>query len=483
MNLQAKRAGQLLGVAVLFFLLSCEDDSFLLGFKGNSKFKGRIQEFVLPSTNLLIDSVVTQRSGRLLTGQFDDPTLGTVSSIAYTEYRTSVASFIDAAKAMKYDSVTIKMHMDLYYAGSQTANEEQIAVHEITEDTLTNLKTYYYNTSVGYSAGPIGQLSYKFNLDSLNKYSGGTIPARDYFIAQARLSDEFGSRLFNASLKSNDSLMYKITKFLAAFKGLALVPSSNTRIISFNPSSTTTAITLHYHTDNGVALPTDTLSRTFTFNPGGAISYNKIATARTGDLAAITEPYSGAPPSTTGKRYIQNGSPAITKLDLREYYDFIKGRAVGADTDSLEKIIINAAQLVIENVPPPPAGMAVPSTITLRVMKENDYFMNQTVEQDSIDMADFGLGLLRNLYYYAPIDDAVGSGTQVVLTYNASTKSYSGYMSLFLQNLFDNKTNDVQVEYLGLYPTGISNSVNWAVFDADKIKLKVHYISPILSNP
>jgi hypothetical protein len=58
MNLWVKRTGQLL-VAVLF-LMSCEDDSFLLGFQNkNKKFNVRHQEFTLPSSVVLIDSITT----------------------------------------------------------------------------------------------------------------------------------------------------------------------------------------------------------------------------------------------------------------------------------------------------------------------------------------------------------------------------------------------------------------------------------------
>jgi hypothetical protein len=91
MNLWVKRTMQLLGVALLF--ASCEDDSFLLGFKNkNSRFKGIYQEIALTTSEVIsMDSVYTDGpvGGRLLLGEYFDNILGTVRAEAYTEFGPS----------------------------------------------------------------------------------------------------------------------------------------------------------------------------------------------------------------------------------------------------------------------------------------------------------------------------------------------------------------------------------------------------------
>ena len=66
-----------------------------------------------------------------------------------------------------------------------------------------------------------------------------------------------------------------------------------------------------------------------------------------------------------------------------------------------------------------------------------------------------------------------------VLAYSSSTNSYSGVLSLFLQQLTLEENKTIFKSYV-LYPTSPSaaKSVNRAIFPKDKIKLKVYYTKP-----
>ena len=474
MNLWVKRTGQLL-IAVLF-LMSCEEDSFLLGFKNqNKKFGVRYQEFTVPSTVVLIDSLITDNHDifqgsitRFLVGQYNDPRFGVVRTESYTQLEAT--STIKLAETAIFDSVTLQLRLDFYSYGSEGINNESFTVHEITEDSLSFYGRYYYNSSIGYDPIPLAQVSFKVNYDDLQKGSS----SQDTILAKARLDDAYGLKLFSLALTDPDSSFSKNEIFRSIVKGLAFIPDQSNFIIGFNPTSSLSKVTMHYHTT------TDTLQRDFLFNPFNNTSFNKISTTRTGDLAGITQPYEGfAPPS--GLRYLQNGSPVITKVDISEYYDFIRGQIDGKD--SLEKIVINSAELAIESVETPPEGMAPPSTLIVRVMNNDDLFLNSVLDADSAAMSRFYLA--QNGKYYNVGSDAIANPIQpTTLSYDSDKKVYRGFVTLFMQNLFDRKSEAAEILYLGIVSANPTpgKTLNRAVFNANSIKLKIHYTAPVSSN-
>jgi hypothetical protein len=472
MGLWVKRTGQLL-MAVLF-LISCDEDSYLLGFPNkNKKFNVRYQEFTLPSTVVLIDSLITDNHdinliNRFLVGQYQDPSFGTVRTESYTQLEPS--STAKLATGATYDSLTLQLKLDYYSYGAEGISNEKFTVHEIIEDSLSFYKRYYYNSSIGYNTIPLAQVSFEVNYDSLQKGSA----SQDAILVKTKLDDDLGYRLFVMAAFDTDSSFSKNEIFRSMVKGLAFIPDQNNMIIGLDPTSSLSKVTLHYHTT------TDTLQRDFLFNPFNNTSFIKISTNRMGDLAGITQPYEGfAPPS--GLRYLQNGSPVITKVDISEYYDFIRGQIDGKD--SLEKIAINSAELLIESVETPRDGMPPPSTLIVRIMKSDDLFMNNVLDEDSVAMS--GFYLTQNEKYYLAGSDVLSSPIQATtLTYDSDKKIYRGFVTLFMQNLFDRKSEDTEILYLGLIPVSPTpgKTVNRAVFNANSIKLKVHYTAPVSSN-
>jgi len=482
MSLWVKRTGQFLIAAL--FLISCEEDSFLLGFKNqNKKFGVRYQEFTLPSSVVLIDSLITDNHdyttlNRLLIGQYQDLRFGTVRAEMYSQFQA--ASTAKLAEGSLYDSVTVQLSLDFYSYGAAGVSEERFSIHEITEDSLTYYKRYYYNSSIGYNATPLGEAIYTVNYDTLQKnLSLGS--AAKAILVRTRLDDNFGERLFFAALTDFDSTVSKDNLFRYAFKGLAFVPTQSNMLIGFSPNSANTKVSLHYHT------ATDTLERSFflaSFNSSFPVvactSFSNISTNRTGDLAGISQPYEGyAPPS--GLRYLQNGTPVITKIDISEYYDFIHGQIDGKDT--LQNILINSAEISVDAIETPPDGTPPPSTLILRLMNSDDLFLNSVYDADSTAVAGFYVA--QDGKYYLSGSDGLNNPVQAVtLTYDSQKKRYSGFVTLFMQNLFDNKSKDTEILYLGLVPVSPTpgKTVNRAVFDANTIKLKIHYTAPVSSN-
>ncbi|HEU5292221.1 MAG TPA: DUF4270 family protein [Cyclobacteriaceae bacterium] len=488
MNLWVKRAGQLLVAAL--FLMSCEDDTYLLGFQNkNKKFNVRYQEFSLPSTVVLVDSIVTDNldgSSRLLVGQYQDLRFGNVRSELYTQFFPAVRATLDADAI--YDSVTIKVRLDFYSYGKLGESEERFTIHEITEDSLTYTKRYYYNSIVGYDPTPIGEATSLVNTDSLSKHAALGTNA-DTLLFQGKLSDDFGLKLLNRAKVEVDSTFSR-QEFSYLMKGLVFAPSQSNMIIGLNTNSNS-EITLHYHTDEE-----DSLKRIYRigFTTSGSVGFNNITTTRTGDLAAISQPYEGYAPAS-GLRYLQNGSPVITKLDISEFYRFITGSSDGI-TDSITHMEINAAEISM-NIEPPQDGLPPPADLYLRVMNSDDLYLNNARNTDSTFMDGFyaytgyvpSLNRVFGSYYY-PGNDV--STEWIKLSYDSKTNKYVGFATLFFQNLFLKKesdrkmgvTNPNQIHYLGLVPFNpvMGKSVNRAVINSNSIKLKVTYTTPKTTN-
>lgn len=486
MNLWVKRTGQLL-VAVLF-LVSCEDDTYLLGFQNkNKKFNVRSQVFSLPTSVILDDSVVTdihEGGTRLLVGQYQDFRFGTVRAELFTQLFPSVRAALDPSSV--FDSVTIKLRLDFYSYGLEGQSEERFTIHEITEDTLTYYHRYYHHSTIGYDPTSLGEAKFLVNTDSLSKHASLGTQA-DTLLFETRLADVFGLKLFDRALIDTDAT-YSRKEFMNAVKGLALIPSQSNMIVGIN-SASISQIQLHYHTDK------DTLVRIYRMGYNvAAVGFTNITTTRTGDLAGMTQPFEGyAPPS--GMRYLQNGSAAITKLDISEFNRFINGSSDG-ENDSISNMEINSAEISM-SIESPPDGMPPPSELYVRVMNSDDLYLNNAREADNTFMSGFysytgSNPLLQKNFgpYYYPGNDVTDNW--VKLTYDSKGNRYLGYATLFFQNLFTRKEEDRkkgienpnQIEYLGLVPLtpAPGNTVNRAVINANSVKLKVTYTSPKVTN-
>ena len=459
MNLWVKRTGQLLLAAL--FMMACEDENSLLGFKNpTSKFDVNFVEIPLESDVVLIDSVRTDNQSfdirRLLIGKYIDPIFGEVTTTSFTQIRPDFPATI--AVTSLYDSLVLEMQLDFYAYGATGKTQESFSIHEITEDSISYslpIQPYYSNDKLGY--GPsMGEVTYTLDYDSLKKQSGLSTPDTT-FVVRIKLNEDtdFSTRLFDLIMFNVDDGFLDPSKFNYAIKGLALAPKDpSSGVVGFAVASTSkTQLTLHYHT------PTDTLTRTFYLDGG---SFVNIETNRTGDLNGLPL-YESIQP-INGLRYLQNGSPVITRVDLTSFYEHI---------EDIPNIIFNAAQIVIEEVEPP-GVFTPPGSIRMRPIKETNLFYNQSKTEDSDLMRNYWL--LADEQYYVVRNDLLTSGEIAWLTYNDGM--YSTNITLFLQDLFSKKATDPKLRYLGLYSQNIGKTVSRVAFNENKIKLRLYYTVP-----
>ena len=506
MNLWAKRTGQLLFGAVLFFLLSCEDDSFLLGFKGNTKFEGRYQEIPWNGTNssmVLLDSIATDqydisttdfRAYRFLLGEVNDPVFGVVRSEVFAQFQpdnspSSPPYFNSDRAILTYDSTTVQLLMDTYTYGPEVNFNEKVTVYELAEkDSLSYFVRYFSNTPHDYNPVPVGELTFKSSWLAYKNELGNK-----NFYLRGRLDDEYGFRIFSYAGSKGDTALVgdNLQGFRDQFFGLAFIPTQSDRIVGYS-TSLLSKLTLHYHSPVKDSMTTDFYFYPFQFVNSNAFS--KITTNRIGDLAGINTP--NEPYNVSGQRYIQDGSVVVPNFELGDYYSFI---------DTLENVVINSAEISI-GVETPPDGMPPPTNLYVLLTKktaDNKVFLIDSADTKTTDF-DWILSnpnVFTDLKNYS-VSGELSSLQSLVLTYDANTQRYSGYATLFFQTLFNSKDEvGRRLESISLYPVtaptqqavsatrlvsvlrgGMGNTVNRAVLKSNDMKLKIYYTTPNLPN-
>lgn len=524
MNLWVKRTGLAL-VAAAVFLLSCEDDSYLLGFKSKPKFKGRYHEIKFEgekSSVLLLGSVHTDQYSlsadpvpvqayQYMLGQYLDPAFGDVRAELFAQFQpnnspTAPPTFNTAGKTVQLDSVSVHLRFNYYKYGPPGDMDEKVSVHLLT-DSLSFFQRYFNNTLIGYNPVPLKVLEFKL---SQLVYDLANDAGRDSaFYLQGNLGTrfdddeapgwEFAKSLWLYMNNGDSSLVGdNIRNFRKQFYGLAFIPTQSNVIMGFNPLHGSSQVTVHYHTEPDK----DTLTFPFYFTPypyASSNAVNNITTSRSGALSGLslynTPYYPNNNPAST-ERYIQDGSTVITEINLEDYYSFI---------DSLEDIVINSAEISLA-VADAPEGISPPSNLYAVLMKEvgNGKLapLNMSVEADSLKMVEVASNVYTDIASFA-ISNELTSQSPLILSYNSSSKRYVGYASLFFQRLFNNKHKpELNIEHLGFYPatapilrtitgrtgtypivtSGVGNEVNRAVLKTSGMKLKIYYTVPNKSN-
>lgn len=483
MNLWARILRQLTVLAVALFFFSCEDETSLLGFKNpNKKFHvGYVDIPLNVSRVFTVDTLITDlrpavENGQtvtkdgILVGEFQDPDLGKISAQSFlTIYPLPEANTALQSSAV-YDSITVQFRLNFYAYGFSGIQRKTFSIHELTGDTLTLFggKRYYANSiAPQYDPTALGEASITVNYDSLEKKAALTT-SPDTLLASGRLNDEFGTRVFNA-IKAGFATNADHKQFKSTIKGLALLPGQDPGILGFNVINNfgqLSRVILHYHTLTEGGAVDDTLSRSFGVD---FASFTKIEADRTTTELAAMNPYESIEP-LSDNRYVQSGAPLVTKLDLAPFYTF---------ADSVDNILINSAELVINNVSSP-VGLKPHKRLMFRMMNNNsDQFLNNRIQADREIASDYLVSSSLSEYYFFP---ALEDGSPVIATYDDAAGKYSGFMTIFAQSLFSNKKdengiNANRLKYLSVIPLDPSfgRGVTRTLFDKNNVSLRIYY--------
>ncbi|MCW5912126.1 MAG: DUF4270 family protein [Cyclobacteriaceae bacterium] len=446
------------------FLFSCEEDLNLLGFRGDDqRFKVYYAEIPVPSSVLLLDSVrsmnyTSVETNRLLVGSYTDPLMGEVQARAFTQLRAAdITTFVPVGSV--FDSAILQLRFDFYNYGAPSITPLELSVHEITEPLpLENL--YFSKSEATYNPTPIGTFATTIDQELFDKQLTTT---DTLIVAKIKLDQSFGQRLYDY-INPEDENFSNFNLFKNRFKGLAIVPTVSEKVVGISNNSNT-FLTLYYHTGE------TTGSRTFLLT---GISFSNITSDRSStDLGGLTNYNEEFFPPVN--RYVQSGVGIATKLDFSGFYELI---------DQYPNVIINSAELAIENVAEP-GDFKYPS-LALVMLDENNRFKKLKTEQDTTDYLAFQNKLLigtliSNDALSAPY--MISDATNLLgLSYSSDNNKFSAFPTLFFQQLYAlREKRYANWALTALTPTS-TKTVNRAVFSKDNIKLKVYYTRPNTEN-
>jgi hypothetical protein len=482
MNLWARLLRQLTVLAVALFFFSCEDETSILGFKNpKEKFKVNFVDIPLQSSLLLLDSLRTSNFqsqtelNRLLVGKYYDDKFGEVKATGITQFFTTNTAKTLLQETAVFDSVSIQLRFDFYTYGSFSSGPQTISVHELQRELKFDSLSYYFNKSnTPYNSSPLGTETFSITPDFFNTYLEDK---KDTTITiHFPLDAAFGQRIFDSALRyrnastTQDSTFVKLREFVKEFNGIAIVANEGDKIVGFNPAATASRITLHYHDAD-----TDSLQLNLSFS--GMISYNEIDGDRSStELAGLTQ-YSEPFLPDNNLRYIQSGTGVLTRLDFQNFHDFV-------DADSNSSMIVNSAELYLG--PPQSTAVYPPiDVLSLRGVKGEGYIrkiadpaINRAqylADSTSVTLYAGQLGISNGMFSPMAAD-----GSVFTISKSGTNDYYSGFLTLFAQQVFKKEEGKERFRYFVLYPEAppIGKSVNRVIFEEENIKLRIFYTRP-----
>lgn len=249
------------------------------------------------ASSIILDSITTSTSNRLLIGAFRDNDFGNLTSQSYLNLETTTYNIDNNAV---YDSIGLILYYDKYYYGD-TTQIQTIKAHEIIENfEPDNNGTAFYNTSsLKYDDTILGSLAFT---PYPNKKDSIFIP----------LNNNFGKNLFE-KLQDND--INNSDDLYQNFKGITLVPNdNNTAVLGFGKTSLVMRMyfTIENENDENTDYYNDfTIESAYKF-------FNKTTSDKSSTLlSSITSSEDILKSSVTNnKAYIQSGTSINMRIDI-----------------------------------------------------------------------------------------------------------------------------------------------------------------------
>jgi len=448
--------GLMLAVVSLLYS-SCEDGNSI-GFPvGERKIQTIfLDTFTVKTSTVLLDSISTNGSGRILIGEYHDPVFGKTSSSSFLQLGTSDAYSFTPQAAAVFDSIVLILKYDKYFYGD-TMQIQNLAVHELSElitpRQLSNSENYSYFFSGGL-----------FNRSKTNSYPTplGTRSYRPKPMSKGkisiRLNDLKGKQWFDIAKGGNKSPLAS-DNFLDLFKGVKISTpaSANAAVIGFVSDSTVMRIYYSQPDTEGNLVQSHFDFKTYNNN----LQYNQVNTDRTG--TPLQNLVSGSPvPSemTNNETFIHSGAGVLTKVEFPNFQYL---------TNNNEQFMILSARLVVMPITANQLGQKkIPSDLGLLLMNK----ANIPIGPMAID---FDPTRPQGSFLWHLEGNSLEEGEDIEL--NKTTQYYFSVIE-YTQDLINKKPGTVP-SILLYAPTGFSNSttqlrIGNGINQDSKIKLEIY---------
>jgi hypothetical protein len=329
-----------------------------------------VDSFTVSMSTVLIDSLTTSGNTLLYTGSYEDPELGKVTSTGY--YELGVPENPDIQEKDLYDSLHIVMNLSPTFYGD-TASFQSVRIHRVTQELEGDEGGSFWNhTSLSYDPSPLGMVSFRPKPGLKSKIT-------------VRLSDDLGKNLFEL-MKKKDESVSTFDKFRDYFKGLALVPGSQSSAILSFPCDSSMKVRLFTHRKG---LEKELFVHNF---PVGSTStfFNNFAADRTGTpIASIARQITEVPSAQSNNRtYVQSGIGLVTRVDFPTMQQL---------NEMDRKFVLLKAELVLSPIPGTYKQIQLPRQLVLFHSDKSNRVVSEIVgDQNSTLAADLVVDKIFN---------------------------------------------------------------------------------------
>lgn len=357
-------------VGLMFLLFKCSPPSEIGAtfFSNGSIDINYTDTLSLKVSTLLIDSLITSNSTRLLVGYHTDTYLGSVKSSAIFQVGSQTFSSLNDNDEFEYLALNLKFDG---YSSYDTLKPIQFEVYKLTEGLELD-NGYLYSSS-------------QFRASRISIGSADLIVEPNFIdSAEVALSNSLGFELFSL-VQLKDSRILSNEQFVEYFMGLALVPKASDQscFIGIDKSST---LRLFYKDNSSVPA-----KRRYLDFPIGTIYFNQIVSDRSNTLLheLITREFDLKSNDNGNMAVIQSGTGLCLKVA------FPYAQQVGYAN---EKIPITKIELELR-----PISHLTNSNNTGTLSKLNAYVINNLNEvQSQLDVTATLMStdiLERDVYY------------------------------------------------------------------------------------
>jgi len=252
--------------------------------------------FTIRTSTVLLDSVQTDRTGRLLVGRYADPTFGTADARAFATVDIGNPS-LKLDNDVVCDSV--RLILDYRVAFGDTSRLQQIFVHRLTQELDSTRRYTSASPAVPYDPQPLA---------TFQVVGGPTVAGT---ALGTRLPQALGDELVSL-LKGEGTTRFNFRK---ALRGLAFIPGNgNTSVISLGAAGGTGIILYYRKPGATVSSSTSFFVDPITYRSS---AFSRVVASRSGTpLAALTATRPLSASAGRGLTYVQGVTGVTTRLEL-----------------------------------------------------------------------------------------------------------------------------------------------------------------------
>jgi len=300
-------------------MISCsEENPATIGFSNNTgEYKiVYLDTLTVLTSTVLLDSIKTSGTARILTGEYADAQVGKITS---SSFLSVVPPVWEPGEYALFDSIVLILNYDGYYYGDTTSSQK-ITVNTLSQDLKGRVRKdpYIYN-DIPYSYFYLDGGLYNGSITASSADELGSLIYTPHPLSSdslvVRLDDELGAKWLEMAKKNNDSITLA-TSFVNYFKGLkisSLPVSSAGAVLGFETSSM--KIRVYYRDNLTTGVYEDQEADFKIYNE--TLQYNQIKTDRTLSLLngiSVLKPVSSL--QTNNEAFIQAGAGVLTKLEF-----------------------------------------------------------------------------------------------------------------------------------------------------------------------